>query len=268
MMSQNATVPASPRIKEYDTLFVETTWNPNQQRNKLKAVPVKKSKIIGIVQPNYIPWKGYFDMIRLVDEFILLDDVQYTHDWRNRNLIKTKHGLKWLTVPVKATCLHTKIKDVKAVSTCWRRKHWHAIVHNYARAKYFDLFEERLKELFLHHDEIHIAQIDHAFLVAINEWLGITTPLTFSSSYNTDGRKNEKIVNLCRQANATAYLTGPAAMAYLDVNILKNAGIDIHWMDYSNYSEYGQRFPPFEHRVSILDLILNEGPNALNYLKP
>ena len=57
-------------------------------------------------------------------------------------------------------------------------------------------------------------------------------------------------------------------MAYLDVNILKNAGIDIHWMDYSNYSEYGQRFPPFEHRVSILDLILNEGPNALNYLKP
>ena len=123
MMSQNATVPASPRIKEYDTLFVETTWSSNQQRNKLKAVPVKKSKIIGIVQPNYIPWKGYFDMIRLVDEFILLDDVQYTHDWRNRNLIKTKHGLKWLTVPVKATCLHTKIKDVKAVSTCWRRKH-------------------------------------------------------------------------------------------------------------------------------------------------
>ena len=272
MILQNAIMPVSSRANGCDSFLVkedekQTTWNSNQQKNKLRAVPMRATKIIGIVQPNYIPWKGYFNMIRLVDEFILLDDVQYTHDWRNRNLIKTKDGLKWLTIPVKATGLHTNISDVRAVSGCWRRKHWHAIVHSYARAKYFDLLEPQLKELFLHHDEIHIAQIDHAFLVTINKWLKISTPITFSSSYNSEGRKSEKILNLCKKANATAYLTGTAAVAYLEESTLKEAGIDIQWMDYSNYPEYHQRFPPFEHRVSILDLLLNEGPDAINYLK-
>lgn len=271
MTSQNATVPASSRLNGYDPFLVkedlkQRSRDHDSQKNNLKVVP-QTEKIIGIVQPNYIPWKGYFDMIRAVDEFILLDDVQYTHDWRNRNLIKTRTGLKWLTIPVKATGLHTMICDVTAAGSCWRRKHWHAIIHSYARTKYFDLYEKELRELFLQHDEMYIARIDHAFLLAINKWLNISTPITFSSSYNAEGRKSEKILNLCKQTNATAYLTGPAAVAYLDENILKDAGIDVQWMDYSNYSEYQQRFPPFEHRVSILDLLFNEGPDALNYLK-
>lgn len=273
MTSQNATVPASSSLNGHDHFLVKEdlkkrSWDHNSQKNNLKAVPVKEPKIIGIVQPNYIPWKGYFDMIRLVDEFILLDDVQYTRDWRNRNLIKTRTGLKWLTIPVSATGRHTMICDVKAADSCWRRKHWHAIVHSYSRSKYFDLYQTELKELFLQHDEMSIARIDHAFLVAINKWLNISTPITFSSDYNTEGRKSEKILNLCKQANATTYLTGPAAMAYLDERSLKDADIDVQWMDYSNYSEYRQRFPPFEHRVSVLDLLFNEGPGALNYLKP
>lgn len=272
MVPPNATIPVTSIADAYQPLVVEqdfkqTSWNSRHQKNKLRAVPVLPEKIIGIVQPNYIPWKGYFDMIRSVDEFILLDDVQYTHDWRNRNLIKTKHGLKWLTIPVKAMGLHTCISEVRAVNTCWRRKHWNAIVHSYARAKYFDLYEQRLKELFLHRDEIFLTEINYAFLVEINSWLNISTPLTLSSTYQTEGRKNEKILNLCKKTNATAYLTGPAAV-YLDKNILNDAGIEVRWMDYSNYPEYQQRFPPFEHRVSILDLVLNEGPFALNYLKP
>jgi hypothetical protein len=272
MVSPNATIPVTSIADVYQPLVVEqdlkqTSWNSRHQNNKLRAVPALPEKTIGIVQPNYIPWKGYFDMIRSVDEFILLDDVQYTHDWRNRNLIKTKHGLKWLTIPVKAMGLHTCISEVRAVNTCWRRKHWNAIVHSYARAKYFDLYEQRLKELFLHRDEMFITGINYAFLVEINSWLNISTPLTLSSTYQTEGRKNEKILNLCKKTNATAYLTGPAAV-YLDKNILNDAGIEVRWMDYSNYPEYQQRFPPFEHRVSILDLVLNEGPFALNYLKP
>ena len=273
MVPPNATIPVTSIVNGHQPFLVEqdlkqTSWNSRQQKNKLRAVPTLPEKIIGIVQPNYIPWKGYFDMIRSVDEFILLDDVQYTHDWRNRNLIKTKHGLKWLTIPVKAMGLHTWISEVRAANACWRRKHWNAIVHSYARAKYFDLYEHRLKELFLHRDEMFITEINHAFLVEINAWLNISTPLTLSSTYHAEGRKNEKILNLCKKTNATAYLTGPSAAVYLDKNILNDAGIEVRWMDYSNYPEYQQRFPPFEHRVSILDLVLNEGPGALNYLKP
>jgi hypothetical protein len=120
-------------------------------------------KIVAIVQPNYIPWKGYFDMIRSVDEFILLDDVQYTtHDWRNRNLVKTKDGLKWLTIPVNAS-MDLHIKDVKVIDGGWRRKHWDVITHNYSKAKYFELYRERLKELFLNRDEIFIHRINCDF---------------------------------------------------------------------------------------------------------
>lgn len=230
----------------------------------MKANP---KKIVSIVQPNYIPWKGYFDMIRAVDEFILLDDVQYTHDWRNRNLIKTKDGLKWLTVPVKVSTLQVQIKNVKVMNAGWRRKHWNAITHNYAKAKYFELFRDRLKELFLQHDETFISKINHAFLVEINSWLNIATPLTWSSEYNAEGKKGEKVLNLCKKAKATVYLSGPSAKAYLHESIFTDAGIEVKWMDYSNYPEYPQLFAPFEHRVTILDLILNEGPNALNYMK-
>ena len=223
-------------------------------------------KIVAIVQPNYIPWKGYFDIIRSVDEFILLDDVQYTHDWRNRNLLKTKDGLKWLTIPVNAS-REQHIKDIKAIDNGWRRKHWNIISDNYAKATYFEVFRERLKELFLNHDEIFISRIDYDFLTEINLWFGITTPLTWSSEYNTGGKKDEKILNLCKKARATGYLSGPAAKAYLRENIFTESDVKVHWMDYSNYPEYHQLFPPFEHGVSILDLILNEGPHALQYMK-
>src|SRR4030095_3150872 len=111
MVPPTATIPVTSTVNGHQPCLVEQDfrqpfWNSGRQKNKLRAVLPLPEKIIGILQPNYIPWKGYFDMIRSVDEFILLDDVQYTHDWRNRNFIKTKHGLKWLTIPVKAMGLH------------------------------------------------------------------------------------------------------------------------------------------------------------------
>ena len=123
MMLPNVTIPVSSIVNGHQPLLAEqditqTSWNSKQQKNKLRTVTTLPEKIIGILQPNYIPWKGYFDMIRSVDEFILLDDVQYTHDWRNRNLIKTRHGLKWLTIPVKAMGLHTSIRDRHCRSNC------------------------------------------------------------------------------------------------------------------------------------------------------
>jgi hypothetical protein len=141
MVPPIATMPVSSVVNGYQPFLVEqdikpTSWSSKQHKNNLRAVATLPEKLIGIVQPNYIPWKGYFDMIRSVDEFILLDDVQYTHDWRNRNLIQNKTWTKMAYDTSKSHRLHTLVSEVRAVNTCWRRKHWNAIVHSYARAKY------------------------------------------------------------------------------------------------------------------------------------
>lgn len=206
-------------------------------------------------------------MIRAADEFILLDDVQYTHDWRNRNLIKTRDGIKWLTIPVKVKTMHDRINEVRVVNDRWRRKHWNAIIHSYSRASYFEMYYNQLENLFLATDESLISKINFCFLERINSILGITTRFSWSSDYGVEGTKDEKVLNLCKQARATRYLSGPSAKAYLDESVFNEAGIEVNWMDYSGYPEYNQLFPPFEHRVTILDLVLNEGPNAINYLK-
>ena len=101
---------------------------------------------VAMVQSNYVPWKGYFDQINMADLFVFYDDVQFTkEDWRNRNRIKTKDGLKWLTVPC-GSGIDRRICDVRIENSRWQRKHWEAIRHAYGRAAHFQrhrgLFEE------------------------------------------------------------------------------------------------------------------------------
>jgi len=101
----------------------------------------------------------------------------------------------------------------------------------------------------------------------INDILNIKTTISWSWDYNLDGNKNEVIINLCKQTNADEYLSGPAAKDYIDENIFQENNIKITWMDYNNYPIYNQLYPPFEHGVTILDLIFNEGPNANKFMK-
>ena len=227
----------------------------------------KQNKVVAILQPNYIPWKGYFDMIRTADELILLDDVQYTHDWRNRNRIKTRDGIKWITIPVHVKSLQSRINEVTIAGNGWKRKHLNSFVHNYARTKWFGENYDWLKSLLLDHDDNSLNVINYRFIKAIAAKLGIHTPISFSSDYNVNGTKAQKVLNLCRHSQATVYLSGPSAKVYLDEELFNRAGISVSWMDYIGYPEYRQLFPPFDHHVSILDLILNEGPEAPEYMK-
>lgn len=226
-------------------------------------------KTIAILQSNYIPWKGYFDLIHRVDEFILFDDMQYTRrDWRNRNKIKTPQGLLWLSIAVQAKGnYHQHIKDVVISDAGWNRAHWKTISHHYARAKWFSTYRERLEELYCGCEETRLSRINHRFLVALCEMLGIDTRITWSMDYRLADGKTERLVDLCKQAGATEYLSGPAAKDYIEEELFAEAGIRLGWMDYSSYPEYEQLYGPFEHHVSIIDLILNEGPQALKYLK-
>ena len=226
-------------------------------------------KKIAVVQSNYIPWRGYFDLINSVDEFILYDDVQYTiRDWRNRNLIKTSSGPLWLTIPVEVKGKYLqKIKDTRISDPTWRRKHWATIVHSYSRAKYFPMQKELFEELYLQADDKLLSKINYRFIVAICRILGIRTTISCSMDYNLIGDKTERLVHLCQQAGATAYLSGPLAKAYLDEELFSKEGILVSYMDYSGYREYAQLYPPFQPQVSVIDLIFNEGPQATKYMK-
>ena len=225
-------------------------------------------KKVAILQSNYIPWKGNFDLINLVDEFILYDDVQFTNrDWRNRNIIKTRHGLKWLTISVSKKSPPPAIKEMTIADTRWAEKHWNTIVHSYARAPHFHEYKELFQRLYLLCKEQYLSRINFRFLKAICDILGIKTKLSWSMDYHLVDGKTERLVELCRQAGANTYLSGPAAKDYINHQLFQEAGIELRYLDYTGYPDYHQLFPPFEHAVSIIDLIFNEGPNATKYMK-
>ena len=216
-------------------------------------------KKIAISQSNYIPWKGYFDLINLVDEFILYDDMQYTRsDWRNRNKIKTPNGTNWLTIPVNSKgSFLAKIIEIKIADKNWAVKHWQQIKHNYAKAKNFKKYKDIFEELYLNCKEEYLSEINHKFIITINQILGIKTKIRFSSEFEIYGNQTKKLINICKQCNATVYISGPAAKSYFDEQFANKVNIQVKWMNYENYKEYEQLYPPFEHGVTILDLIFN-----------
>lgn len=224
---------------------------------------------IAIIQSNYIPWKGYFNIIKCVDEFVFLDDVQYTRrDWRNRNLIKGDNGLKWLTIPVDVKGkFFIRIKDVKTAGSEWRVNHWNQIYQAYKNAQFFDFFAPLLKELYLDDSETNLSMINFRFIELINKILNINTPIRWSMEFGSAEEKSERLLEICKSLKAAEYLSGSAAKSYLDIELFERNNIKVTWIDYSGFRPYQQLHEPFEHGVSIIDLIFNEGPRSHLFLK-
>jgi len=224
-------------------------------------------KKIAILQSNYIPWKGYFDIINEVDEFILYDTAQFTkNDWRNRNKIKTNQGVEWISIPVKHS-ISQKINEIEVLSNQWRKKHWRTLQQNYSRSANFDKYKAIFENLYLNNNETYLSVINYNFICEINKILDIKTKISWSLDYILEGERSEKLLNICKQAGANEYISGPAAKSYLNINLFEQENIKVTWADYSDYKEYNQLFPPFEHGVSILDLVFNEGENAKLFMK-
>lgn len=227
------------------------------------------SKRVAIIQSGYIPWKGYFDAINLVDEFILYDTVQYTvRDWRNRNRIKSRRGVQWLSVPVRRKGRRDQlIADVEVSDPIWARRHWDALAQAYAKASYFGDLRDRVEKLYLDCEETRLSALNERFIRGLCEMLGITTPISQAPRCEGVAGPTERLVDICRRSGATHYLTGPRAEAYLEAERFAAAGIGVEYLDYSGYPEYPQLFAPFEGGVSILDLLFNTGPDARRYMK-
>ena len=223
-------------------------------------------KKVAVIQSNYIPWKGYFDIINDVDLFVFYDDVQYSkNDWRNRNKIKTNQGVRWLTIPV-GKGIHRLIHEVSIDDHTWQKKHYDTIRFNYSKSPYYKNYEELIYDIYCTNEWRNLSDLNKLTIKEICKLCKIKTEFTDSSEYKITGEKQEKLINLLISANADIYVSGPAAKAYINEEDFIKKGIKIIWKDYSGYPEYPQLFPPFEHNVSILDLLLNTGERAPYYI--
>jgi hypothetical protein len=223
-------------------------------------------KRVAIIQSNYVPWKGYFDAIAEVDEFVLLDEVQYTkRDWRNRNKIPTRDGLKWLTVPVAVKGkYHQRIDETEISDPGWAEQHWKTLAQTYARAPHFDWAAAWLEPLYERAGrEQRLSAVNRLLIEGICERLGIDTKLSWSTDYDTpDLSRGDLILALCKATGADVYLSGPAARSYMDEERFAEHGVEVGWLDYTGYPEYQQLTEPFEHGVSIVDMLFNLGQEA------
>jgi hypothetical protein len=226
-------------------------------------------KTVTIVQSCYIPWKGYFDLIKEADEFVLFDDRQFTRrDWRNRNRIKTPQGVSWLTVPVEVKGRYLqRIDETRVSDDAWAKKHWRTLEHAYASAPFFTEYRKRFASLYENMGDDRLSAINRRLLEEVCDVLGIETKFSWSTDYDVEGDRTQRLVELCQAAGADVYLSGPRARAYLEEQLFADAGIAVRYFDYDGYPEYPQLHPPFVHEVTVLDLIFNTGPSAPQYLK-
>ncbi len=221
-----------------------------------------------MIQSNYLPWRGYFDFIDDVDLFIVYDDVQYTRkDWRNRNKIKTSKGLQWLTVPVHySQSSPVQIMDAEInYDGPWQRKHIGNIRQWYRDSPYFNRYSDELFSLINEHNRT-ISELNLSLIRWVMEKLNISTSIMFSSEIVSGGDRNERIINILKQLNCSAYLLGPAAKDYVDEEVYRRENIELHYKSY-DYRPYQQLHGDFNGAVSIIDLIFNCGPNALELMK-
>ncbi len=225
-------------------------------------------KRVAIVQSNYIPWKGYFDLIASVDEFILYDDVQFTRrDWRNSNRIKTPQGVHWLTVPVRVRGrYHQTIRDTEIDGDGWASHHWQVLAQNYRKAPCFNQMAMVFEPLFLEQRFTHLSLLNRALIEAICGVLRIGTKISDCSSYLLIEGRSERLADLCLQAGGAEYVSGPAARCYLEAEPFSARGLHFSFYEYGRYPAYPQLWGEFVHEVSIMDLLFNCGHDARRFM--
>jgi len=220
---------------------------------------------IGIHQPNYLPWLGFFYKMAKVDIFVLLDNVQYEKNGlTNRLKIKTPQGGTWLSLPVKRK-FPQLIKKAELVDfSKEKERHIKTIELNYKKAKYFDYLFPELREI-LARDWQCLADLNIELIKFFKEKLSIKAKLEIASNYNIVGKGTDLLVNLCKIFNADTYLSGKGGEKYQEEEKFKKAGIKLEYTDFI-HPVYPQLWGDFIPNLSIIDLIFNCGPQSFEYL--
>jgi WbqC-like protein len=221
---------------------------------------------VGVIQSNYIPWRGYFDFIRSVDLFIFYDDVQFSKNhWRNRNKIKTDQGLRWVSVPVYVRSLPQLICETRIDYTKkWHKSHRGMLLQWYNHTPFFRNYFNDFCDIAFRRYE-NLSELNIALIRWVMGALQITTPTRLSQEFRLSGSRNERLLDLLKQVGATSYLSGPSAQAYLDESLFRQEGIQVEYKTY-DYPPYPQSYGAFEDRVTVLDLLFHCGTGSPKYL--
>jgi hypothetical protein len=225
-------------------------------------------KRVVVLQSDYLPWQGYFDLIHDADVCVLYDDVQYTrNDWRNRNQVYLQGRKAWLTVPVRRPPLGTAVQDVLIDNrTRWQAKHARTLRQGYARAPYFKEVSALLRPCI---DDAggaepfeRLSRLNHALLKSIAGYLGLKPIWVDAGSLALEGRRTQRVVQAVQKVGGTEYLSGPRGRDYLDAAAFEKVGVRLCYKDYSGYPPRLQDSPVFDPKVSIVDLLFQCGPSA------
>jgi hypothetical protein len=231
----------------------------------------RSGKAIAIIQSNYIPWKGYFDIIASVDEFVIFDDVQFTRrDWRNRNKIVLDGRLHWLTIPVLSKGkFHEPIDSIMVAGRSWATAHWQTIRQAYRKAPHFSEFAAALEDLYHRAAALErLTDINELFLRELSALLALDTAFVRSDTVPHNAQSaSERLIEICTARGATEYISGPAAQAYIDVALFEAAQVSLRYANYSGYPTYDQASREFEHGVSLIDVLMRCGPGARQHLR-
>lgn len=225
---------------------------------------------ISIVQSCYIPWKGFFDLVSRSDMHVVYDEMQFVkRHWHNRNRIMTASGPVWLTIPVLSKSKFEQPINAVGISERWAMKHWRTIELAYGRAPFFRAEADRIRALYETADRLdRLSDINRLFLAALLERLSISSRIVEDRDFHAQGRRSERLLDICVKAGAKTYLSGPSARSYLDEDIFRARDISVEWMQYGPYAEYRQSGPSFDHAVSVLDVLFNLGPDAAQACRP
>ena len=223
-----------------------------------------------ILQPSYIPWRGYFHLIQKADVFVFYDDVQYDkHGWRNRNRVKTPHGTQWLTVPVQKKGNVEEQRQIQEIEISWdrpwNRKHLATLIQSYGKAPYFDRYISMFESWYSSTPN-KLAQFTMDLTEQLAKLLGVRhTRFLRSSELNIPGHRTERLIRIVQAVGCNHYISGPSAQEYLVDDQFAQAGVHLEYMDYE-YPEYPQLYPPFDAHVSVVDLLVMTGDEAPKYI--
>ena len=224
---------------------------------------------VAVMQPTYLPWLGYFDLMDQVDAFVFLDDVQFSRQsWQQRNRIKTANGPQWLTAPAKGRS-NQRIIDVELGDPSFCRKHLLSVEQNYRKAPYFSAYFPSFSENFRKAAETGLlAELNISLISWMARAIEIQVPFFRSNAMEMDGLRSEKLARICEALEATDYLSPLGAKEYLldELDEFNNLGICVSFQKFE-HPVYRQLYGPFIPFISAIDVLFNEGPDSLNIIR-
>lgn len=220
--------------------------------------------VVGIHQPNYLPWLGYFHKIRHSDVFVFLDDVEYTSNgWTNRNRIKTPDGWTWLTVPVGSSA--TSIEEVEIVTEePWCERHRKSLHHSYGKAPYFDESVDLFESVYGWEWD-SLAQLNTTLIRRLADRFDVECEFVESSALSVEGTKTDRLIGLCDAVGGDRYLSGTGARSYLEPEAFEAADIALEYQSF-DHPTYEQRFDGFESDLSVVDPLFSLGADGISRL--